>query len=151
MTSSLASNSRICGWGAKISLKKTDVIVVDVDGTLLALSGLPNDRVIRLVSEYQQNYRLPIVILTSRHEILRSETEKFVNSCGIAYLELIMCRDEDLAGISADNMQTTFKTNAIKRSVYNPVVIFDDNPAVLAAFKKRFSCVAVNAATLEVV
>lgn len=124
--------------------------MVDVDGTIIDRAGRPNEKVLKLIGEYQETYKLPIVILTARHEIMRKETENFVISCGLTFQEIIMCRDEDLAGLSPDNMQTSFKIKAIKMSSYNPVVLFDDNPLVLSAFKKEFSSITINAMTLEV-
>jgi HK97 family phage prohead protease len=85
--------------------QEEEILVVDIDGTLLAGGSRPMEDVIAAVnaSEY------PVVLLTGREEASREETVQQLSDAGIAYVRLIMNE-----GSTEPEAVATYKQNVIR-------------------------------------
>jgi len=82
-----------------------EVLVVDIDGTLLADGSRPIEDVITVVngSEY------PVILLTGRKETSREETVQHLSDAGVGYVRLIMNE-----GSTEPSAVTVFKQDVIR-------------------------------------
>lgn len=73
-------------WGNNNLSKDKDVIIVDIDDTLIKPNGDPIKSVVSYINQKYDSYR--IVVVTARYKDRRDETKKQLDDLGIKYDDL---------------------------------------------------------------
>jgi len=103
---SIAEGIEPAGEASREIRQEEELLVVDIDGTLLADGSRPIEDVIRVVNESEY----PVVLLTGREESEREETVQQLAEAGVNYIRLIMnegsTEPEAVAMFKQDVMRT---------------------------------------------
>lgn len=110
-----------------------EVMVVDVNGTIVDDEGSPMWGVIERIRRLWEKFRLPVIVVTGRPESEYEETKKQVRLLGIPVREIVMRKEGDV------RPPEEYKVREIGEREFVPAVVVDDNPEVLSAFGRVWS------------
>jgi hypothetical protein len=94
----------------------------------------PVFEIIQAIGVRQRSVGLPVVYLSGRPEGMRRATETALSALDLPYKEIVLRPKRQ------QMMRTTeFKVQTVKDKHYEPRVVYDDDPGILAAFRAAFS------------